>query len=75
MNLKKETLLQFLHRFPDEKKENKHLEEVLQSFNDQISIMIYNNNIDNVSNNNNDNISNNKMEISNNSSTLVICNM
>ena len=55
--LKKEILLQLRHRFLTEKKEKKHLEEILQSLNDQISIIIYNNNIDNVSNNGNDNIS------------------
>ena len=53
--LKKEILLQLRHRFLTEKKEKKHLEEILQSLNDQISIIIHN--IDNVSNNNNDNIS------------------
>ena len=55
--LKKEILLQLPHRFLTEKKEKKHLEEILQSLNDQISIIIYNNNIDNVSNSSNDNIS------------------
>ena len=55
--LKKEILLQLRHRFLTEKKEKKHLEEILQSLNDQISIIIYNNNIDNVSNSSNDNIS------------------
>ena len=68
--LKNEILLQLRHRFFTEKKENKHLEEILQSFNDEIFIIIYNNNIDNVSNNSNGNISDNKMEISNNTSTL-----
>ena len=37
--LKKEILLELQHRFPSEKKGNEHLEEFIQSLNDQISIL------------------------------------
>ena len=37
--LKKEILLELWHRFPSGKKENKHLEEFIQSLNDQISTL------------------------------------
>ena len=37
--LKKEILLELQHRFPSEKKGNEHLEEFIQSLNDQISTL------------------------------------
>ena len=37
--LKKEILLELQHKFPSEKKGNGHLEEFIQSLNDQISIL------------------------------------
>ena len=37
--LKKEILLELQHRFPSEKQGNEHLEEFIQSLNDQISIL------------------------------------
>ena len=37
--LKKEILLELQHRFSSEKKGNEHLEEFIQSLNDQISIL------------------------------------
>ena len=37
--LKKEILLELWHRSPSEKKVNEHLEEFIQSLNDQISIL------------------------------------